>query len=228
MIPEMAKDWKWYDSHFNITHSDDNNIANNLHNDIIIAVFDIDHNTVNQYMNEGWIYCVYGFMFGVGLYHVVSIILLDLVPSKVNEILSKAAMIILIVLLVEDPYSFRVLCHRYFYIHLAIATDGIYIDERNKMNPKRYDRTIIPYDAICKCDIHSYRYYFHYYLHVVFLDADGKIINSLLNCFYDIHQFVDIVNVMMEKSLSTTNSPAAINPPMVPNDTNDEETAGIV
>jgi hypothetical protein len=185
---------KWYDPHFHLYDSHGNHVPDCENNaSSIIAVFDIDHNTVNRYLYEGWSN-LYMYCFALP------------VLIHPEAIISKAIVIALIIVLMIYQKWFHDKCLRYNLIHIAIATDGIYIDERDTMNnnnPVRYCRTIIPYDAIHQCHIRVYNYSFRKYVHVVFLDVDGKIINSLLNCFYNIHQFVDLVNVMMTTTTTT-------------------------
>ena len=223
MIPEIAKDWKWYDPHFNITDSSGNNIDNN-----IIAVFDMDHEVVNRYSQRGYIIYVYIYILSIHLYVTLSEIVRHFPsPPTVSEVLNLLLFSLVLVLNhVQSEVGKKFA--RYHFIHIAIATDGIYIDERNTKNLARYDRTIIPFETISECYVHLHRYRLNTYEHVAFVDANGDLINSLLNCMCNIHSLVDIVNAMMiKKSLSINTMVSIFHPsPMEQNDSNDIETAG--
>ena len=186
MIPDAAQHMTWLDPHFH-----NNNNTEESKN--IIAVFDIDQNALYRYSFGTYLNLFYIAVFP----HV-------LVRHYLSDFLtaSESLFIFLAILIIAYLYQlrFRTQLLRYYKLHIALATDGIYIDERNPFgNPVRYHRTIIPYRTISTCRQQTYRFLYRDYVHISFLDEKGETINSLLNCI-DGHRFIYLVNVMIDKS----------------------------
>ena len=97
----------------------------------------------------------------------------------------------------------RIRHHQYLNMHLAIACDGIYVDECDDRTQTIMKRSIIRYE-----DVHdiqttpdaaylNHNGYTYYDVHIK--DAEGKV-THLLHGFFNVQKFVDILKAMMVES----------------------------